>query len=53
MMITGSLGSISWMARKASSPLIPGMRTSMITRSGTAALTMAMAASPLEAVFTV
>ena len=52
-MMTGSLGSISWMAWKASRPLIPGRRTSMITRSGTSAWTAARAASPLAAVLTV
>src|SRR5208337_4087284 len=52
MTMTGSLGSISWMARKAFRPSIPGRRTSMITRSGVSAFTRARAASPLEAVFT-
>src|SRR5512135_431353 len=52
MMITGNLGSISWMARKASRPPIPGRRTSMITRSGISAWTLARAASPLAAVCT-
>ncbi len=46
IMITGSLGSISWIALKVSNPFIPGKRMSRITRSGISSWMILRPASP-------